>query len=140
MTQAFRTCQNRRAATSREFIDPGPFDWFYIANSTTVAMLSRPFRPPLLKHLPHASSKKADDQCDEPPAKRRRISEEGFDEESSDATLDLALPKCKPISKSAFGPRKPLVVVKNPPDLAGTEKSQEEGGAEGWYNVLWYCS
>ena len=100
-------------------------------------MLSKPFKPPLLRKSVNDNHQEHDAQHDGPPAKRRRLSDEGkptFDSHQNSAKSGLyaAPARVQPLT----APRKPLSTLQNPPSPE-QEKSQLVNGHEGYYLVLW---
>ena len=100
-------------------------------------MLSKRFKPPLLRKQTTDISSARNETTIEPPAKRRRISDE--DEGPSDRHDQDTEPKL-----AHSGPqrivhnRAPLHTIKNPPSPERLQKPETSGDhAEGYYNVLW---
>ena len=90
-------------------------------------MLGKPFRSPL--QIKKVTSLTMVD--DEPPAKKRRISEnDEIEEDLSGPRLVFKAPGISCL------PRKPLIAVSNPAKADKTAK-QLGGGIAGYYNVLW---
>lgn len=90
-------------------------------------MLRKPFRSPLLVKKDTPAS--PDDL--EPPTKKRRISgDNAVRKEQSDPQLVFKAPGISSL------PRKPLLPVNSPAKAAKANKPQD-GGIEGYYNVLW---
>lgn len=90
-------------------------------------MLGKPFRSPLLAQKETPASSNAHEQ----QAKRRRISgPNAIGKAQSGPQLVFKAPGISSL------PRKPLLTVHNPAPAAEIAKPQD-GGAEGYYNVLW---
>ena len=104
-------------------------------NNSSV-MLSKPFRPPLLRTPAGNSSQNYHNQDAERPAKRRRLSEETKHIEvyQNSAGTGLATPLAR--LKPTAVPRKPFVTLHNPPSPE-QHKSESTHGNEGYYRVLW---
>ena len=84
----------------------------------------RPFQPPLLKNRPLSQQKQA------PPAKRRRLNDEG-----TNIARTVEPRRTEPLEAS----RKPLLAVPNPAAATTDATTTQDGSAEGYYTVLW-CS
>jgi DNA repair and recombination protein RAD54B len=101
-------------------------------------MLSKPFKPPLLKKPVNDDHQENNPQHDGRPAKRRRLSDEGkfitidSHHTSAKSRLDAGPARVKSITV----PRKPLSILQNPPSPE-QEKSELVNGHEGYYMVLW---
>jgi DNA repair and recombination protein RAD54B len=100
-------------------------------------MLSKPFKPPLLRKQTTDISSARNETTIERPAKRRRISDE--DEGPSDRHDQDTEPKL-----AHSGPqrivhnRAPLHTIKNPPSPERLQRPETSvNDAEGYYNVLW---
>jgi DNA repair and recombination protein RAD54B len=100
-------------------------------------MISKPFKPPLLKKPTEKTHQDYRDQDVERPAKRRRVSEDEtpkVDQHKSSAKsgFETSLARVTP----SLVPRKPLATLQNPPSPE-QQKSELVNGSEGYYIVLW---
>jgi DNA repair and recombination protein RAD54B len=101
-------------------------------------MLSKPFKPPLLRKPVNDDPQEHNTQYDGPPVKRRRLSDEDTNtsidshQNSTKSGLYAAPARVKPMSE----PRKPLSTLQNPPSPE-QQKSELVNGHEGYYMVLW---
>ena len=100
-------------------------------------MLSKPFKPPLLRKQTTDIASTRNETTIERPAKRRRISDE--DESHSDSHDQDTEPKIARSGPQRFNhSRTPLHTIKNPPSPERLQKPEISGDdAEGYYNVLW---
>ena len=98
-------------------------------------MLSKPFKPPLLKTTPLSSTAVSQvDTTAEPPLKRRRISENETDRENHrSSTSQVKAGNARP----KLTAREPLVIVENLPRLETSGKSSINPNNEAYYMVLW---
>ncbi|SLM41403.1 dsdna-dependent atpase [Lasallia pustulata] len=92
-------------------------------------MLGRPFRPPMLRKVP-TPAESVEEEPSIPPAKKRRISDDGAPQLSTTPQLVFKVPGISSL------PRKPLLTVKNPAVAAEATKPLD-GEVEAYYNVLW---
>ncbi len=99
-------------------------------------MLSKPFKPPLLKTPVESTSQNYPNQDVERPAKRRRVREDttqiNLPQKSAKTGLESSHGQSKPTAVS----RKALVTLQNPASPE-QKKSALINGNEGYYMVLW---
>jgi DNA repair and recombination protein RAD54B len=98
-------------------------------------MLSKPFKPPLLRR-PDTSSQVNYIQHDGRPAKRRKLEEDFEEDESCQNSAKTAATSSLARSRAAVVSRMPLVTIQNPPS-SEQHKSETTNGHEGYYIVLW---
>lgn len=94
-------------------------------------MLQKPFRTPLLTKSKACSATSSGQADSEPQPKKRRISNDH--ELVATKTAPRLVFKTPGVSCL---PRKPLLAVQNPAVVAEVSEL-ENGGIDGYYNVLW---
>jgi DNA repair and recombination protein RAD54B len=100
-------------------------------------MLSKPFKPPLLRRPVQNEPQNHPQQNVERPAKRRRVAEDGI--EQTQLHQKPAKIEYQPLStqpKQIAVSRKPLTTLENPPSPE-QKKAELTNGNEGYYMVLW---
>jgi len=98
-------------------------------------MLSKPFKPPLIKKQ-NSDAQHTQNRTQEPPAKRRRISEDKEDSEGNGCTPQSAAATSQQL-KYSVPFRKPLVPVRNPPSPESIKPECSSDGPESYFMVLW---
>lgn len=98
-------------------------------------MFSKPFKPPLLRKQPIDNKALSNGATFERPSKRRRISDDEDDAETTEAATKISSASAP---SNAVHERTPLHIIQNPPSPEQSQKhGNPEGEAEGYYNVLW---
>lgn len=101
----------------------------------------KPFRPPLIRKPPQAPQ--SPNREDQPPTKRRRISDESPEEarddgtKSKDQSLVSAGQQRVKLTKPFRKPLVPVGVSSPANDAVGGDTSETKGDGEAYFNVLW---
>jgi DNA repair and recombination protein RAD54B len=102
-------------------------------------MLSKPFKPPLLRKPADYNHEERHSQHVGPPSKRRRLSDNDSKDtsiESNQSSVKSGLYPSPAWVKPTAVPRPPLSILQNPPSPE-QQKSELINGHEGYYMVLW---